>query len=259
MVSHSSDEHVESLRRQYAHQLERKGNRDYTEIVHAFAEVLPDGRIRRRDGSDQHRIWFGSIRNDDDLRATLRINASLFGSSQKYTEYELVASRRMWLRKNPNLYRLLEIDGEVMGFIFAIPLSKPTIDRALAGEIKVGDIALDDVQQYQPDNPVDIYLQTLGLHKRLQGGEKMMAGFYLIAGMEHLFAEIGALGVEVRSIYTRSDEPDGIKLCAALGFDEIRLPTPVPKLVMQLDFSKEKPGLRSYKEALALYKSREVK
>ena len=86
-----------------------------------------------------------------------------------------------------------------------------------------------------------------------------MAGFYLVAGMEHLFAEIGALGVDVHSIHTRSDEPDGVKLCAALGFEEITLPTPVTKLVMQLDFSQEKPGLRSYKEALARYKSQQRK
>lgn len=254
MVSDSNSQ-IQSLRLLYEHQMERKGNRDFTAVVHTFVEVLPDGHIVRKDGSSQHHVWFGRVRSDDDLRAALRINASLFGTSQKYTEDQLVAFRRAWLMKNPDVYRILEIDGEVVGFIFAMPLSKPIIDRALAGEIKVGDIALDSLQQYQSDHPVDIYLQTLGLHKRLQGGEKTMAGFYLIAGMEHLFAEIGALGVEVRSIYTRSDEPDGVKLCAALGFEEITIPTPVTKLVMQLDFSKEKPGLRPYKEAFASYMS----
>ncbi len=255
----SAEKPIESLRQMYEHQVDRKGNRDFTEVVRAYVEIMADGQIVRRDGSSQHTVWFGRVRSDNDLRAALRINASLFGVSQKYTEDQLVAFRRVWLDKNPDIYRILVIDDEVVGFIFAMPLPMSIIDHLLVGEIKVGDVDIKDLQEYQPNCSVDVYLQTLGLHKRLQGNEKLITGFYLVAGMGQLFTDIATIGVEVQSIYTRSDEPDGIKLCAALGFDEIRLPTPVPKLVMQLDFSKEKPGLRSYKEALALYKSREVK
>lgn len=131
MVSHS-EEHIESLRQLYTHQVERKGNRDYIKIVHSFVEIHPDGQILRKDGNNQHYVWFGRLRNVARKSSSWRINASLFGASQKYTEDELVAFRRAWLKKNPDLYRLLEIDGEVMGFIFAIPLPKLTIDRALA-------------------------------------------------------------------------------------------------------------------------------
>ena len=247
---------LEGLRRLFEKKLSRRGDRDFTEIINAFFEIGTDGHISRKDGVKQHEVWVGRIRGDDDIRATLRINASLFGPSKRYAEDQLVDFRRAWLKKNPDIYRVLEVDGEVVGYIFAIPLPKSVIDRVLADEIRVGDIAIEDLQAYRPGQPVDIYLQTLGVHKRIQGGEKFIAGMYLIAGMQHLFTDLAERRIEIRSIYTRSAEPDGIKLCAALGFEEIPAPTGVEKMVLQLDFSKEKNSLRAYKHVLDLYKSR---
>ena len=255
VLEQSQTKSLDELRKIYQKSLSRKRDEAFTNTVHALVDVTPDGHITRRDGFTQHQVWVGRIRNDDDIRATLRINASLFGSSQKYTEDQLVEFRRAWLKKNQDIYRILEIDGEVLGFIFAMPLPKRVIDRVLSGEIKVGDISLEDLQEYKPNqSPVDVYLQTLGLHKKIQGGDKVFAGTYLIAGMERLITDIGEHGVEIGSIFTLSDEADGVRMAAMLGFDEIAAPVGVQKLVYQLDSSKEKPSLRAYKHALEAYK-----
>lgn len=251
---------LDDLRHIYQKSFEKKGIADYTEKVHELINVASDGYVTRRDGNNERQVWVGRIRNDDDIRATLQINASLFGPSRKYTEDQLVEFRRTWLEKNPDIYRVLEIDGDVVGFIFAMPLPIRVIRRILLGEIKVGDISIEDLQVYEPEQPaVDVYLQTLGLHKKIQKGEKIFAGSYLIAGMERLITDVGESGVEIGSIYTRSDEPDGLRIIGGLGFDEMpELSEQVGKPVFQLDFSQEKPSLRAYKRALQSYKDHHV-
>jgi len=122
---------LDTLRRLFERKLAAKGDKDFSEVVHAYIKMDADGNITRKDGSSQHKVWVGPIRNDDDIRATLRINASLFGASQKFTEDQLVSFRQEWLKKNHDIYRILEVDGEVVGFIFAMPLPMPVIDRFL--------------------------------------------------------------------------------------------------------------------------------
>ncbi len=255
VLDHNHTRSLDDLRQIYQRSLKRKGSADFAEKVHELVEVDVNGFVTRRDGNNERRVWVGRIRNDDDIRATLRINASLFGPSKKYSEDQLVEFRRTWLEKNPDIYRVLEIDGEVVGFIFAMPLPLQVIQRILLSEIKVGDISIEDLLEYKPGQPpVDVYLQTLGLHKKIQGGEKIFAGSYLIAGMERLITDVGESGVEVGAIYTRSDESDGLKMIGALGFDELaELSEQVGKLVFRLDFSQEKPSLRAYKQALQSY------
>jgi hypothetical protein len=251
---------LDDLRHIYRRSLERKGNEDYTAKVHGIVDVDAEGYVTRRDGNNTHKVWVGRMRNDDDIRATLRINASLFGASAKFTEDQLVEFRRAWLKKNPDIYRVLEIDGEVVGFIFAMPLPMPVIDRILLSEIRVGDISIEDLQEYRPGQPpVYVYLQTLGLHAKIQGGEKYFAGSYLIAGMERLITDIGSQGVEVGGIFTRSDEADGLKMIGGMGFEEMPdYSERVGKLVFSLDFAKDKPSLRAYKRALEVYESHRV-
>ena len=251
---------LDDLRAIYTKSLTRKGNEDYTAKVNGIIGVDDNGYVTRRDGYNQRKVWVGRIRNDDDIRATLRINASLFGYSKKFTEDQLVGFRRAWLKKNPDIYRVLEIDGEVIGFIFAMPLPMPVMERILLSEIKVGDVSIEDLQEYKSEQPpVNVYLQTLGLHAKIQGGEKYFAGSYLIAGMERLISDIGRQGVEIGGIFTRSDEPDGLKMIGAMGFDEMsNFSERVGKLVFSLDVSQDKPSLRAYKQALESYKNRHV-
>ncbi len=67
----------------------------------------------------------------------------------------------------------------------------------------------------------------------------------------------GRGGIEIQSIYTRSDEVDGINMSYGLGFQKM-LPIPgIEKLVFRLDFSRrELPFLLEYQHALEEYQAR---
>jgi len=221
-----------------------------------FYVVEDDGRIesRRGEGLVDKDVWFRPINSDEDIRATLRINASLFGSSKNYTEEQLVAARRLWVQKTPDVYRVLEVDGKVVGFILAMPLPKSTVDRIIAGEIRVSDVTLEDLQIYKPGETFHVYLQTLGVHKQFQGMTKRTFGRYLISGMLSLINDFGKRGIKIGSMYTRSDEIDGINLSLALGFEKMPSPPGVEKFVFRLDFSRsDLPFLYEYRRGLARY------
>lgn len=222
-----------------------------------FYVVEDDGRINshRGEGLVGRDVWFKPISSDEDIRSTLRINASLFGSSKKFTEDQLVETRRLWVQKNPDVYRVLEVDGEVVGFIFAMPLPSSTINRLISGEIKVGDVPLEELQIYKPGGETfNVYLQTLGIHKMYQGMTKRTLGRYLISGMLSLINDFGKRGIKIGSMYTRSDEIDGINLSLALGFEKIPPPPGVEKFVFRLDFSRsDLPFLYEYRRGLAKY------
>jgi hypothetical protein len=140
-----------------------------------------------------------------------------------------------------------------------MPLPMPIIDRILAGELRVGDISVSDLQKYQPGTAYNLYVQTVGVHETIQGVARRIAGMYLLAGMHKLFVDLANAGVELRSVYTRSNEIDGIKLAAALDMDEITVPGVDDKLVLKLDFmDKDKQSLHAYRDALERYKSTNI-
>jgi hypothetical protein len=249
---------IDDLRQLLENEKREAHKRDFTEIVLKHFTVEEDGRIIRTDIdlSKQRSVYVRPMRNDNDIRATLRINASLFGSSRKYTEDQLVEQRRPWIAKNPDIYRVLEIDGQVVGFLFVMPLPMPIIDRVLNGELRVGDISVDDLQAYQPGATYNLYLQTLGVHKTVQGTQKKISGMYLLAGMHKLFVDLAQRGVAIQSVYTRSNEVDGVKVAAALDMDEITVPGVDNKLVLKLDFTTDaKKSLHAYRTALKNYTS----
>jgi len=234
--------------------------RDFTQIVLKHFTVEEGGRIIRTDidSSKQRRVYVRPMQGDDDIRATLRINASLFGSSKKYTEDQLVEQRRPWIEKNRDIYRVLEIDEHVIGFLFVMPLPTPIIERILSGELRVGDISVADLQEYRPGVAYNLYLQTLGVHKSIQDTQKRISGMYLLAGMHKLFVDLAQRGVEIHAVYTRSNETDGVKVAAALDMDEIMVPGVDDKLVLKLDFTEDKQSLHAYKTALEQYKSTNI-
>lgn len=230
----------------------REGARDFAKLSHGLYHVDKDGRLVR-DGLVAENAFFRPICSDDDIRATLRINASLFGASKNYTEDELVEHRRAWLQKNNDIYRVLEVNGCVVGFINAFPFPMHAVKRILAGEIRVGDVHLDDLLEYKPGSPVNVYLQTVGVHKDFQGHLKRLYGWFLISGFWSMVNNFGQRGIELDSLYTRSDELDGINLSKALGLEEIPVPG-VNKIVFRLNFSKSNLFLGEYQTGLEEYR-----
>jgi len=234
----------------------KKKIRDFDRLDHRLFKVDANGRL----DADRLKeaVWFRRVRTDDDIRASLRINASLFGDSKKFTEDELVAQRRTWLAVNPDIYRVLEVDGEVVGFISAFPIPMLTIERILRSEIRMGDVGIDELLVYEPGVPVSVYLQTIGVHKKYQGQEKRTLGIYMASGFRDLVNGLGKRGIEIQAIYTRSDETDGINMSYSLGFQKMPAIPDVNKLIFKLDFSRDDlPFLFEYQRVLEEYHAKQ--
>jgi hypothetical protein len=230
--------------------------RDLAEMILKRIHIDADGRILRTnlDQEKQRDVFVRPIKSDDDLRAAMLINASLFGASKRFTLDQLVERRRPWVEKNPDTYRILEVERQVLGYVFIIPLPRPVLDRLLAGTTLVGDISVDDLQDYQPGKEYDLFLHTLGIHKSIQDNPKKLDGFYLLAGVYQLFVDLARRGIRINNLYTRSNEYDGVNWAAAFGMEEITVPGVENKLVMHLDFSDQtNRSLQAYRDALAEY------
>ncbi len=230
--------------------------RDFDHLDNRLYKVDANGRLDAERLKDD--VRFRRVISDDDIRACLHINASLFGDSKKYSENELVAQRQAWLAVNPDIYYVLEVNGEIVGFISAFPLPMPTISRILHSEIRMGDVSIDDLQVYKPDIPVSIYLQTIGVHKKYQGIQKRRLGIFLSSGFRDLINKLGSRGIEIEAIYTRSDEPDGINMAYNLGFTKLPEISGVDKVIFKLDFARrDLPFLTEYQRRLENHRAKQ--
>lgn len=230
--------------------------RNFDRLDRRLYKVDANGRLDA-DRLEQD-VRFRRVSSDEDIRACLRINASLFGDSKKYTENELVAQRKTWLAVNPDIYHVLEVDREVVGFISAFPLPMPTITPILHSEIRMGDVSIDELQVYKPGVPVSIYLQTIGVHKKYQGLAKRRLGIFMSSGFRDMINRLGVRGMEIDAIYTRSDEPDGINMAYNLGFTKLSAIPGVNKVILKLDFARrDLPFLAEYQRRLENYRAKQ--
>ena len=192
----------------------------------------------------------------EDIRSILRINATLFGTSTR-SEDELIKVRQSWLSKNPEIYHVLEVDGKIVGFLSMFPLPLKVITSLISGEISVSQIRTEDILPYEPNNPVDIFVQTLGLEPTIeQQSEELFKryGSFLIKGLMNLFYLWGSRGVEIQTVYARSDTPYGIYTSRGLGFKAIPSPPGVHKQIFRLNVARsEQAFLMEYMNELKNY------
>jgi len=147
------------------------------------------------------------------------------------------------------------VNGRVVGFINAFPFSDSIINRILVGEMKVGDVPFEELREYVPGQKTNVYLQTVGVHKDFQGQTKRRYGIYMISGFSSLINDLGRRGIELGSLFTRSDEVDGINLSYALGLKKYPVPG-VEKIVFRLDFEDtNNVFLHDYQAGLTAYQA----
>jgi hypothetical protein len=242
------------IERQLEHEI-RPDMRNFERLRRRLYRVAPSGHIE--DERVKRDVWFRRINSDDDILACLHINASYFGAS-KFTDAELVTHYRSMLNKNPDIYQVLQVDQEIVGFISAFPLPMDIINRILRSEIRMSQVSANDLLTYEPGVPINVYLQSIAVHKRYSDEEKRRLSTYMVSGYTNLINEAGKRGIEFQAIYTRSDEIDGINMSYGLGFQKMPPIPGVEKLVFQLDFSRrDLPFLFEYHHALEEYQIRQ--
>lgn len=233
---------------------------DLGKLAQRQLQISEDGHLIDHRGVVIEHIRFRRIETEDDIRATIRINASHFGSSKRYTEDQLVDQRKAFLARNIDTYRVLEDHSEVKAFINAFPLPWDIIRRNLTGEMKLSDVDPEEVLEYTPDaEPVDIYHQTMGIHSDITGALKGQVGHYLIRATLSMINEFGKRGIRIRSLYTLSEKSDGMRLLRNFGFERCDNILNEESLVYRLDFSNEEnPFLIEYHSNLRAYQVRQA-
>jgi len=221
-------------------------------------------------------VHYRRVESDDDIRAVLEINASHFGKSTR-PEEDLIRTRRYWIEHNPEVFHVLEIstekllrdgvyspeelegvDKKIVGFLSMLPVSPDNIDRLVRGDLVVSQVKGEDILPYLPCIPVDLFVQTLAIHKILYSRSESTFREYgklLLKGVMGMFHAYGENGIEIRTIHARSDTSFGQHTSQGLGFELVPPPPGVHKDVFLLDIAQsDRPFLVDYVATLQHYK-----
>src|SRR5260370_40899727 len=93
---------------------EQRNVRSRIASLSSFLTIKDDGSITRTGRKAHQRIQIRRAVTPEDIRAALRVNASLFGGSTAFAEDQLVEMRFASLQKNPHIYRLLCIEEQMI-------------------------------------------------------------------------------------------------------------------------------------------------
>jgi hypothetical protein len=221
-------------------------------------------------------VQYRKVESDDDIRAVLDINASHFGKSTR-AEEDLIRTRRAWIESNPEIFHVLEISAEkllrdgvyspeelegvdrkIVGFLSMLPVSPENIDRLVRGDLVVSQVTGEDILPYALGVPVDLFVQTLAIHKTILSRSEPVFRAYgklLITGAMGMFHAYGESGIEIRTIHARSDTLFGQHTSQGLGFEQVPPPPGVHKEVFLLDIAQsDRPFLVDYVATLQRYK-----
>lgn len=188
-----------------------------------------------------------TIATQDDIPATMQIGTAIFGSEGTSLERRL-----RWMEKNPEIFYVVRsARGEVLGFACILPLSPDKIAKILREEEHPSDITPEEIQEFKPGEPIDIYVAALCVKPGLPLIEEHRRGFQLVAGLMQVLIDLGHRGIPIRTLFARSRLVDGIRTLLRLGFTEIASTAPSKQrhFIIRVDES-GLPFILQYKEAL---------
>jgi len=187
------------------------------------------------------------VATQDDIPATMQIGTAIFGSEGTPLERRL-----RWIKKNPEIFYVVKSSrGEVLGFACILPLSSDKIARILCEEEHPSNIAPEEIKEFKPGEPIDIYVAALCVKPGLTMVEGHKRGFQLVAGLMQVLIDFGHRGIHIHTLFARSRLVDGIQTLLRLGFTEIASTAPSKQrhFIIRVDES-GLPFMLQYKEAL---------
>jgi hypothetical protein len=190
----------------------------------------------------------------EEIAACVAIDEAIFGESPITPFDEQIQTRQGWREANGLVFHVLKANGEIVGYYSMIPLPRQKIERILREEEHPRDIRPEDIRQFEPGQPLDVYVVVMGIKPGFPLREKRIFGSSLMRGMMGVFRELGERGVAIRTIFGRSRLEEGIELLEQVGFRELDYSPVNEKKLYFLDVEQANtPLLREYKQALATY------
>lgn len=188
---------------------------------------------------------FKRVETREEMTETQEISQALFGVGK-----DLVDERMKILKRNPYTYYMIKDEDQTIGYTAIWPLKPQKLNNLLSQRIPV-KVSPEDIATFDEKEPIDIYLDVIGIKPGFTLAEKHSYGARLVAGLIGVIIEWGRRGVTINTIAARSNMPDGIRLLRKLGFTEVSPLTPERRSFIIEVEKAAMPFIQQYKEALA--------
>lgn len=162
-----------------------------------------------------------------------------------------------YILRNPDIGYLVRTPDKIVGCGFVFPLSQESIQAHIDGPAIPPPISPDEILAYDPAIPVHLYVRSVGITKQATKTEKRFWGKRLLSGLISGFVELGQHGIEVKTIQSRSNTRDGIRILRHAGFTEVASVTSDHKFIIDVETS-GLPVIQAYKRAFAFWKETHV-
>ena len=189
-----------------------------------------------------------SLASEEDIPVCVQITQATLGNVVHY-QLTPAETRIAWLRKNPEIFYILKQEGEIVGYAGIIPMRREKIEQVLRDAAFMKDITPEEIEEFTPGKPLDLYVMTLVLRPDLSMADKHVYGARLIANLLDKLIELGKRGIEIRTLFARSGTLDGILLLQHMGFTSIQSETNQHNFVIEVEKS-GLPIIQQYREAL---------
>lgn len=146
-----------------------------------------------------------------------------------------VALRLKWYKVNPFIDYVVLAEGNVMGYITAVPYKPDAMEAMMSGRKRAWDIKPEDIYPYRKGT-YDLYV---GIAARQDIPKHTLYASRLISGFLTFLEELAAQEIIIRRLYAVSAEKSGQRLGKALGFEE-QEPEPgdlFPRFILDLETS----------------------
>jgi hypothetical protein len=189
-----------------------------------------------------HKIARFTRGTPDDMPETAALIEKIFST------YPNVERWKQWVERNPEIFFLMRTDTSIVGCAFMMPLAKEKIEDILAHEVTPPTTS-EEIGLFEPNVPLHLYIRTVGIDPSATRKEKRHWGSRIVANLIKYIVTLGSRGVDIRSITSRSETPDGKRLLRHMGFTEITTTTSSRNFIIDVPTSGI-PAIEDYKKAL---------
>jgi hypothetical protein len=155
----------------------------------------------------------------EDLPACIQIGTDSYPNIQQgITPME---SRLAWFDKNPDMYYVVVHGEEIVGYTTIMPMPQEKILAILEGKEFLKNIKPEEIEEFKPSKPLDIYIATMRTKPGISRTEKRAYGVRLVGGLITTIMDLIESGIDINTLYARSETVDGIRILRHMGFTEI--------------------------------------
>ncbi|MGX6444693.1 hypothetical protein ACWM35_15905 [Neobacillus sp. K501] len=148
-----------------------------------------------------------------DIPSMLELNYKIYPAEWHVSEDYVMKI----MKKNPEVYNVLNTDMGTKGIFSLFPLKKETYDSILKGELEESDLS-EYILDYQ--EPKDVYLYLISLIVDIHDGNRKQFAKKIIQGIPEELRRLAKKGINVKEIGAIAISLDGEAILPKIGFNK---------------------------------------